>query len=128
MEKTKLKNVYKFIVLFVFLVSCFTYVIYAATGDILPDDGGIITDAKITSMITGTAPLSASNNITVKNHFFPRTLFTLVAPVEPEPTVLISCPVFALTTKYPVGIDPIIYAITTVKTKSNIALIILPPF
>ena len=56
MEKTKLKNVYKFIVLFVFLLTSFTCMIYAATGDILPDDGGIITDAKITSMITGTAP------------------------------------------------------------------------
>lgn len=49
------------------------YIIYAATGDVLPDDGAIITDAQITSMVTGTAPfdsyegdgrdISASDNI-----------------------------------------------------------------
>ena len=47
---------------------------------------------------TGKAPFSASNNITIKNHFLPITRLTFVAPVEPEPIVLISCPVNNFTT------------------------------
>ena len=39
---------------------------------------------------TGVAPLRASKSITIKNHFLPKTLFTFVAPVEPEPIFLIS--------------------------------------
>ena len=65
--------------------------------------------------ITGKAPLNASNSITIKNHFFPIIRFTLVAPVEPEPNVLISCPVKSFTIIYPVGIEPIKYEqITTI--------------
>ena len=78
-------------------------------------------DAKI----TGSAPLKASSKRTIKNHFLPSTLLTFVAPVEPEPIVLISCPVFDLTIKYPVDIEPIKYEITAVKTNSKIFIIIL---
>src|SRR5574344_676384 len=61
--------------------------------------------------ITGKAPFIASNTITTKHHFLPMTRLTLVAPVEPEPIVLISCPVNSFTKIYPVGIDPIRYDI-----------------
>src|SRR5574344_46928 len=65
----------------------------------------------IVAKITGKAPFIASNTITTKNHFLPMTRLTLVAPVEPEPIVLISCPVNSFTKIYPVGIDPIRYDI-----------------
>ena len=59
----------------------------AATGAI-PQE--VPTFIKYFANKTGSAPFSASSSITVKNHFFPRTHFTLVAPVEPETIVLIS--------------------------------------
>ena len=80
--------------------------------------------------ITGRAPLNASRRSTIKNHFFPSTLLTFVAPVEPEPIVLISSPVLAFTIKYPVDIEPIKYAATTVRNNSKILNIMinnLPP-
>ena len=43
--------------------------------------------------ITGNAPLKASSKRVVKNQFLPKTLLTFVAPVDPEPIVLKSCPV-----------------------------------
>ena len=46
--------------------------------------------AKSLVSTTGKAPFIASRIITVKNHFLPMTRFTLVAPVDPEPIVLIS--------------------------------------
>ena len=64
--------------------------------------------AKSFASMTGNAPFIASRNITIKNHFFPITLLTFVAPVEPEPIFLISCPVANFTIMYPVGIEPII--------------------
>ena len=54
----------------------------------------------IFARITGTAPLKASNKRVIKNHFLPNTRFTFVAPVEPEPIVLRSSPVFDLTIRY----------------------------
>ncbi|MBO5476662.1 MAG: hypothetical protein J6A15_02780 [Clostridia bacterium] len=36
--------------------SMFTFIIYAETGDVLPDNGAVITSAQITSMVTGTGP------------------------------------------------------------------------
>ena len=47
--------------------------------------------------ITGKAPLKASSKRVIKNHFLPKTLLTLVAPVDPEPIFLISSPVFVFT-------------------------------
>lgn len=67
--------------------------------------------------ITGNAPLKASNSKTMKNHFFPKTLLTFVAPVEPEPIVRRSCPERHFTTMYPVGIEPVMYE--TIKTIIN---------
>ena len=57
---------------------------------------------------TGNAPLKASNKSVMKNHFLPITRLTFVAPVEPEPIVLMSSPVNVFTIIYPVGIEPII--------------------
>ncbi len=53
--------------------------------------------AKYAARTTGKAPLNASSKRVIKNHFLPMTLLTFVAPVEPEPIVLISCPVNAFT-------------------------------
>lgn len=79
---------------------------------------------------TGTAPFKASKSITIKNHFLPITRFTLVAPVEPLPTCLISCPVNPFTIKYPVGIEPIKYAaiaaIATFMIAKVVIVIIFP--
>ena len=36
--------------------SMFTFIIYAETGDVPPDNGAVITSAQITSMVTGTGP------------------------------------------------------------------------
>ena len=80
-------------------------------------------EANIFANTTGKAPLNASKSKVIKNHFFPITLFTFVAPVEPEPIVLISCPVKAFTIIYPVGIEPIKYATTSVIAISNNSII-----
>ena len=79
-------------------------------------------DVKISARTTGSAPFIASRIITVKNHFLPITRFTFVAPVEPEPIVLMSFPVKSFTIIYPVGIDPIRYAakITIKISKTSI--------
>ena len=66
-----------------------------------------VSSKNILAKITGKAPFIASKIITIKNHFFPKTRLTLVAPVEPEPINLISWLVFIFTIKYPVGIEPI---------------------
>lgn len=84
-------------------------------------------DTKNLASNTGSAPLKASSKRTIKNQFLPSTLFTFVAPVEPEPIVLMSSPVFCLTTIYPVGIDPIMYAMITVINNSNILINIFYP-
>ena len=55
--------------------------------------------------------IALKSNRTIKNHFVPMTLLTFVAPVEPEPTVLMSTPLKSFTTIYPVGIEPIKYPI-----------------
>ena len=56
-------------------------------------------NVKYLAKTTGNAPFKASKSITIKNHFLPKTLLTFVAPVEPEPTVLMSFPVFVFTIK-----------------------------
>lgn len=74
--------------------------------------------ANIFAKITGKAPLNASKSITVKNHLLPITLLTFVAPVEPEPLFLMSSPVKSFTIMYPVGIEPIRYAIIIANINS----------
>ena len=47
--------------------------------------------------------------------------------VDPEPIVLISCPVFDFTIKYPVGIEPTKYEKIITVIDCNIMLSISPP-
>ena len=55
-------------------------------------------------------PFMASREVTSKKYFLPKTLAVLVAPILLLPFFLISIP-FDFPIKYPVGIDPIKYAI-----------------
>ena len=59
MKKFKTLSKAKISVLMFIILCSFICIIYAATGDILPNDGAVITDVQITSMITGTAPFDS---------------------------------------------------------------------
>ena len=82
--------------------------------------------ANIAASITGKAPLKASSKSVMKNHFLPITLFTFVAPVEPEPIFLMSSFLNAFTIIYPVGIEPIKYAPIATARISIIFSIVYP--
>ncbi|MGN1013489.1 MAG: SpaA isopeptide-forming pilin-related protein [Clostridia bacterium] len=60
MRKDKIIKLFVLLTIIIAITSVSAFIIYAATGDILPDDGAVITSAQITSMITGTAPFDTS--------------------------------------------------------------------
>src|SRR6185437_2853351 len=62
---------------------------------------------------TAAAPFAASSSNVNTPAIFPALRETFVAPVPPEPVSLISAPILPRTIKYPNGIDPSRYAITT---------------
>ena len=76
---------------------CPTITATAATTAAIPNSALKVT--KFAANITGKAPFKASRSKTVKKYFVPKTLLTLVAPVEPEPICLKSSPVLSLTNK-----------------------------
>lgn len=63
-------------------------------------------NSKFLAINTATIPLLTSIKKTLNAAFLPICLKTLVAPVEPEPTSLMSIPANHFPAKYPLGIDP----------------------
>lgn len=61
MRKLNKKSLVIISSLVITLISTLIFIVYAATGDIMPSDGAVITSAQITSMVTGTAPFDTSS-------------------------------------------------------------------
>lgn len=56
MKKMRKRYLIILAIMITILSGTFAFITYAATGDILPNDGAIVNSAQITSTITGTAP------------------------------------------------------------------------